>query len=143
MLQNDIDYLSQGIAEMYSEMSTLKYIPILQSSNKANRYGEINLIHDEDNSFTVYGVFVGEADKSKDLDRKDPQSTNRQDGTIKLVFKQVNDRGIRIKDGDALDVINEYLEWDRYIITGVDKKIEMPMILTRLTVTKLNRMASE
>jgi len=143
MLQSDIDYLSQGISEMYAELGTLKYVPLLQSSNVTNRYGEINLLFDEANAFTVYGLLVAEADKGKDLDRKDPQSTNRQDGTIKLVFKEVHDKGLRINVGDAIDVLNEYNEYDRYIIMGLDKKIETPFLLTRLSVTKKSRMASE
>lgn len=143
MLQSDIDYLSQGIAEMYAEMSTLKYVPLIPSSKQPNRYGEVSLQYDETNAFKVYGVFASEQDKGKDLDRKDPQSTHRQDGTIKLVFKQVHDKGLRINVGDGIDVLNEYDEYVRFIITGIDKKVEMPFVLTRLTVTSLSRMAGE
>ena len=143
MLQADIDYISEGIAEMYAELATMKYIPLDQNSTKPNRYGEVFPVFDEPNAFDVYGVLATEADKERDLDRKDPQSTHRIDGIIKLVFKQVKDKGIRITIGDGIDVLNEYGDFDRYVITGTDKKVEIPFVLTRLFVTKLSRLASE
>ena len=141
--QQDIDFLSEGLAEMYSQISTMRYVPLDHTTTKPNRYGEVIPVFDEANAFPVYGVLAIEADKERDLDRKDPQATHRTDGIIKLVFKQVKDRGVRITFGDGIDVLNEYGEYERFIITGTDKKVEIPFVLTRLFVTKQSLMASE
>lgn len=141
MEQADIDYLSQSLSEMFGEFSTMLYIPLKDS--KPNRYGEIIPSFDSDFSFTIYGVYSSEVNKDKDLDRKDSQSSNRIEGTIKFITRDVYNRGRKIKLGDAIDVLNEYGTFDRFIITGFDKKVELPSVITRVYVTLYDKMASE
>lgn len=141
MNQADYDYLASGLEDAFSEFWSMKYIPL--KSREVNRYGEVEKEFDEANSFVIYGVLVSDVNKDKELDRGDSQATNRIEGIIKLVTRQFISKGVVLSIGDAIDVLNEYDKYDRYIITGYDKKVETPRLVTRVLVVKEDGLVSE
>lgn len=145
MEQNDIDYLSNNVAEVYAQLSTMKYIPLDRTLTKLNKYGEKIPFFDSANSFTVYGLLSLDINVDFELSRNAPrtESNNRIDGSIDLVLKQVKDRGLRIINGDAIDVVNEYGDVDRYTIIGIDKKVELPMVVTKLKVVRTTNLVGD
>jgi len=140
----EINDIEEGISQSFAMTSAMMYVPLVSriKDSSINRYGEAVFIYNEAGKFPCYGCMETQTNANPDLDRHNNTAKNRDEGILKLVFRDIINNGYRILEGDAVDILNEYGEYDRWIIFGTAARVELPNILTRLFVIKSSTIAS-
>jgi hypothetical protein len=140
----EIDSLADGISEVFAMSSSMKYVPLNNRTQNGNmnRYGETEFTYNEAGKFAVYGCMESSANLDPDLDRGAGIAKHRVEGILKLVFRDVINNGYQIINGDAVDILNEYGVWTRWVIFGEESRVELPYIITRLAVVRSDTLTS-
>jgi hypothetical protein len=132
----EIDYVADGYIEVHKVVGTkMNYVPLDRVATKKDKTGKLVFVFKEASKIEVYGIYSSDEDSDPDVD---VDGERRTDGKIKLVIKQLN--GYIPQTQDVIDVINpDGLTYERYLITGFDKKIELNYIFVRAIVTKFSK----
>lgn len=129
----DVDYISQSFLEAFEYIGReVYYVPLLSDSR--NGFGEFTFNYAEDNKVKLNVIFVREATVDKDLAEF---WTGRINANCTFINKQLQEKGIVLKERDAIDVITNGVV-ERFIITGYKQDPLLIDVFTKVTVTDVN-----
>jgi hypothetical protein len=139
--QAEISSITDGISSVFAMSNSMKYIPLASRTPELNRYGESTFTYNEYAAFPVYGCLELQQNLTPDLDRNDTKSSKRVEAILKLVVRDVVLSGYEVVMGDAVDIINEYGNWIRWVIFGEQSRVELPGIIARYSIVRADTLS--
>lgn len=134
MNEEEMNYLAEGLEEVYREVSfgTKFYlVPLLKNGFTEN--GTPNLIFDEENKKEIVAAYHSYEESDSDLEVSTTRKDNREYGLIQVCLWG---KDFKIKDRDAIDFECNG-ETVRYVVLGLANGVAMPQLYNAYRVTTL------